>query len=290
MEWSRQRTVALLAGTLYLFAINLGGCTKSLEWPAPRVAQDFQQAESLQYRTGKPLLLVFLDSRSTVDKPMKRAMADPQVRGRLKELVECRLFRVNEDDRRYAAQFKVERAPSLILVHPDGTYHSYEATPSPSAILKFLDESQSVGQQPTRNSLIQRAPRYAWQTDLESALSSARESNRDALLVLYRGGTRDWSRIEKMLDRPEVFRRFGSMVHARVTGLIGAPKDVMSRFGVTALPAIVIVRTDGSSEKLELPTSFETIIQFADAARNREHQGVTSSMTSAAPEPAPVQP
>jgi hypothetical protein len=257
------------------------GCATKLDWPTPKRAHDFQRAEDLQERTGKSLLLVYLDSRSTMDKPMKAALRDHEVRERLKDMVECRLFRANEDDRRYAAQFRVERAPSLVLVHQDGTYHAYSDAPTASGILRFLDESRSPGQTPVHNSLIHRSPRYAWQNDLSAALQQATESNREALVVLYRGGTRDWPRVEDMLDRAEVFRRFDGMVHVRVTGLMGAPKDEMGRYGVSSLPALVIVRPDGSSEKLEMPTSFEAIIRFADGAKHSEISRGETSMSSA---------
>lgn len=271
--------IIMLLAPITLFA----GCVGKLDWPAPKRAHDFQRAEALQARTGKPLLLIFLDSRSAMDKPMKLALRDHHVRERLNGLLECRLFRANEDDRRYAAQFRMERAPSLILVHPDGTYHSYSETPTAAGIVNFLDESQGPGQVPVHNSLIHRAPRYAWQKELAPALKQASETNRDTLVVLYRGGTRDWSRVEDMLDRPEVFRRFDGMEHVRVTGLIGAPKDEMTRFEVMSLPALVIVRPDGSSEKLEMPRSYEAIIRFADGAKQHSHQGSATSATAASP-------
>lgn len=266
-----------------LWTSSNAGCATHSGRPAPRFAADFQRAEAWQEQTGKPLLLVFLDSRAARDKAMKACLKDAELKTRLAEALECRLFRANEADRRYVAQYHVERAPALVLVHADGTYHAFTEAPTPEAVRRFLDESRAPGANPTFNPLIARAPRYRWANDLETALKKAAESRRDALLVLYRNTTRDWSRISSMLDRAEVFRRFDGMVHARITGWVGRPTEAMDRFEITTLPALVIVRADGSVDRLELPISSEAIIRFADAARSRTAPAPPGSMTSVTP-------
>ncbi|MDO8632694.1 MAG: hypothetical protein Q7R41_19600, partial [Phycisphaerales bacterium] len=43
-----------------------------------------------------------------------------------------------------------------------------------------------------------------------------------------------------------------------------------ARFGVKNLPALVIVEPEGNARALELPTSYEAIVRFADGARRGE--------------------
>jgi hypothetical protein len=270
IQFRRFARVFIIGFVVFFVTSALSGCGSRLGWPSPRTASDFQRAEELQQRTGKPLLLVYLDSRAARDKAMKDCLKEPEVRARLNDFLECRL-----------AQYDVERAPSLVLVHADGTYQSYTETPTPESVHRFLVESRAPGERPSKNPLIARAPRYAWGNNLEAALRLGAESRREVLLVCHRGATRDWSRLEAMLSQPEVFRRFDGMLHVRITGWGGTPSEAMRRFGVNELPALVILHADGSFDRMELPMSSEAIIRFADSARGQQPSDAVAGALSA---------
>lgn len=259
------------------------GCVDRKEWFPPRQAGDFESAESIQRRTGRSVLYVYFDSRAQYDKPLRKSLADSGVKEKMGDLVRCSLYRTYEPDRRFAAQFRVEKAPALIVAHADGTYHSFVDPPTPERIQQFLIQSTEPGVAAARDERIARDVRYEWMTDLDAAMKEANRSNRSLLAVLYRGGSRDWNILSQMLERPEVFRRFDGWVHARLSGWAGAPKDAMNRLGVENVPALVIVRADGSSSVLLMPGNYEAIVRFADEA-GRVASGSPGASTTAAAE------
>lgn len=242
---------------------------------------DYEAAERLRASTGRPLLVQYLDTRSTYDKPFKKAVQDATARAGAHGFLHCRLFRPYEPDRRYVAQFGVERAPALILVHPDGTYHAYAGAGDAEAIARFLNDSQPPGLHPTTNPLIPRQPEFAWHDSLDVALEDAARDGNSTFVVLYRFWQRDWERIEPMLTRPEVYRRVAGLVHCKITRLAGSPTAEMQRFGVHQLPAIVLVRPDGTHESLSVPTGYEAVVRFVDRALHGERAAAATAPDAA---------
>ena len=96
-------------------------------------------------------------------------------------------------------------------------------------------------------------------------------TNQEIVVVFHRTLSSDWSKLKKFFTRREVHARLADMVHCR----IGLTKILTSthetRFGLLRLPAIVIVRRDRTHSVLELPTSYEAIIRFADAVRQQSN-------------------
>jgi hypothetical protein len=86
------------------------------------------------------------------------------------------------------------------------------------------------------------------------------------VVVFYRTLSRDWARLEPLLNRHEVSVRLAPMVHCRI-GLMRFLADAyITRFGALKLPAMVIAHPDGTYNALELPTSYEAIARFVDAS------------------------
>lgn len=269
---------------LVAFSALAAGCAERKDWFTPRQAGDFESAESIQRRTGRSVLFVYFDSRTQYDKPLRKSLVDAGVKEKIGDMIRCSLYRPYEPDRRFVAQFRVERAPALIVAHADGTYHAFVDPPTPERIQQFLDQSTKPGVAAARDERIARDVRYEWMTDLDAAMKEASRCNRSLLAVLYRGGSRDWNILTQMLERPEVFRRFDGWVHARVSGWVGAPRDAMTRLGVENVPALVIVRADGSSSILPMPGNYEAIVRFADEA-GRVASGSAGISTAAAESP-----
>jgi len=205
-------------------------------------------------------------SKDPVFAELKNGPASTELRDRVK----CVLYSTYEPDRRYVAQFGVQRAPSLVLVHPDGTYHSIPGPLTSERILRFFVESAQPGQTPVLNPNIPREPHYDWHRSLASAKETAEKTKEPIFIVLDRGFSRDWKKLRKMLERSEVYARFGRMVPCRPGLFFGGGGDARKQFGVNNLPAIVVLQRSGAYEVLETPVSYEAIVRFADRALMQE--------------------
>ena len=96
------------------------------------------------------------------------------------------------------------------------------------------------------------------------------ESVVDAVVfvVLDRWMTRDWLKLGPMVECRDVHSRVADMVHCRPNaGLWSGVDAACQHFGVANLPAVVVVRPDGSHQTLELPSSSTAIARFLDAAQ-----------------------
>ena len=228
---------------------------------------DYESAEKKIRRTGAELLVYYKRVPPGVDDPMHAALKGPKVKQLTGGHVRCVLSPSYEPDRRYVAQYGVERAPALIVVHPDGTYHAHAGVMAEPKIVEFLNNSTGSGNTPTINPHIPRIPSYSWHASLESATEEARQSGRSIFIVLDRWPSRDRRRLEKMLSRREVYSRLADMVHFQSGSLLKSAKSSANLFGVENLPALVIAHPDGDYRTLELPMNYEAIVRFADEAR-----------------------
>jgi len=255
---------------LFVLPILVPGCAAPLPyWTVPKWVAGYEEAERAARASGRGLLVYYRPTDQGVRDPVFHALQSPTVKERTAELVTCTLFQTHEPDRRYVEQYGVQRAPALILIHPDGTYHAHTGAQSVERIVEFLDSATPPGAEPTLNPHLPRQSIYSWHGSLEAAQQAADRTGQSILLVLDRWNTRDWERLRPMLERREVHARFADMIHCRPSSFWGGIDAARKKFGVANLPALVIIRTDGSFEALELPNSYETIARFADTARSR---------------------
>lgn len=263
------RRLTLLAG----LALVLGdpGCASKLPtWRGEGWVTDYDSAEREVRDSDRELLIVYQDAGYDADRSIEDALRDGPAAPLAKDYVCCSLVRSYEPDRRYAAQYGVTRAPGLIVVHRDGTYHASTGPLSPQEVVTFLENARPPGSRPAINPFIPRRADYRFLESLEEAQTVARQTGRDLLVVFHRTWSRDWDAIKKLLRRHEVYRRVANMVHCRVAvGGLSNPA-LISRFGTLALPALVIARPDGGFEVLQQPTSYEEIARFADRATRAE--------------------
>ena len=91
-------------------------------------------------------------------------------------------------------------------------------------------------------------------------------------------------RLEELLSRHEVYLRLSDMIHVRES-IPGRSRDTtITRFGGLHLPALVIVRTDGKHDILELPMSYEAIVRFSeDALAPGKRHGVSATASPVVP-------
>lgn len=244
-----------------------GGCSISL----PRLDSngwlgDFDKAERHVAESNKELLILYVSGRRGGESFMKAAMDSESLMAAVKDKVRCVLARSYEPDRRYVAQYGVDRSPAVILVHRDGTYHARTGLIAPDEIEAFLASAKPPGTRATYNAQIPRRAHYRWQDTIEPALSQASSEGKPLFIVYHRKISRDWMRLKKLLHRHEVCSRLTNLIHCRI-GLPGFRREMaITPFGALHLPAMVIVTPDGQHAVLELPTSPESVIQFADSA------------------------
>ncbi len=251
-----------------LLILTLPGCSAGwVRWVPGGWVNDYQSAERLAEAPERPLFILYRTKDRTAADPMFDALNSHEIKPRTSGCVRCCLFHSNASDRRYVAQFGVQRAPAVILIHADGTYHAQTGPQSGEQLARFFDAAHPPGTIPAHDPFISRQATYAWMRSLDAAQSAAKSQNRSVLIVLDRWMSRDWRRLHKLLDRPEVHARFVNMIHCRPGGVLGGGGAVAQTFGVTNLPALVILQPDGSHHALELPTSYESVIRFADARR-----------------------
>jgi len=225
---------------------------------------DYDTAEDQVRKTGRELLIAYVDPRPGRSGTSMDVLHDTLVRARTADYVCCRLYQSYEPDRRYAAQYGVERSPAIIIVHGDGTYHALEGPMSAEQVSRFLDEAVGPGAYPTVNHQIPREARYKWHDNVRSAEEESKGLNKAVLFVFHRRFSRDWQRLEEILSRREVYRRFSDMVHCRIDTFNPWSKVYVTQFGPVRLPAMVIADSDGTYDVLEKPTSCEAVVRFAD--------------------------
>jgi hypothetical protein len=265
-----------------LVSVAGAGCA-SLNRLAPvSWSADYDTAEARAQKTGREILIHYRDTRPGVEDRTSSALRDSAVRKLTRQYIRCELFKSYEPNRRYLAQFGVERAPALVVVHSDGTYHALTGLMSPVDIVRFLEEAGGPGAQPVRNPYIARRAEYHWHRSAESAYAAAEETGKPVLFVLHRGLSRDWGRLKKMLNRPEVYSRFSEMVHCRLSSLGPSAKREAERLEVGRWPALVIVHGDGSYYPLELPTSYEQVVRFADRYGSPSAKALEGAATAGA--------
>lgn len=233
-------------------------------WPGVTWTADYENAEQKASELGTGVLFLFTNHDRTKPDALRDHLKDPTQRGAASAYIPALLFKRNESDRRYADQFGVQRAPAIIVVHPDGSYHSTQGVLSTEKATEFLTQAVPPGTAPKLNPHIARRLGYYWHRDWATAKKAAEDNQREMFVVLERWMSRDWDILEPMIERREVYSRVAHMVHCRPGTAWNSAGAVATQLGVQNFPAIVIVPVSGDPRILELPTSYEAIVRFAD--------------------------
>lgn len=238
-------------------------------------SQSYDDAEARVRKTDRELLICYRTGKADGNRGIDKMLNADTLRRRTKAYVRCRLYASHEPDRRYVAQYGVDRAPALIVVHRDGTYHAIGAPSSSTEVVAFLDSAGTNSMEPTANPHIPRAVNYVWRKDYETAVQSARQEGRPVFVVITKALNRPWGSLRDLLERREVYGRVAGMIHCRLSTLFPSGRALVRDLGISQLPALVIVHTDGTSHVLEAPTSYEQVVRFTD-----RHAFPTASATA----------
>lgn len=280
-EEKTYRKIAFVGLGLWL-TLAATGCTTVGKWSMGGWVANSETAERMAERHDRDMFIHFRDSSHRQLETTGEALQDPVVEERLENVVCCRMFRSYAHDRRYVAQFGVERAPALIYVRNDGTYHAREGAANVEEILALLDAAQSPGRRVQEDPWIPRSAPYRWLDDPQEALAESRDSKRPALFVFYRWMRGDWDDLEELLHRHEVYPRFANAVHCRLSSLNGAGKAQAQAFGIENWPALVIAFPDDTYASLELPTGYEQIARFAENTLGEPGRATTATAAASA--------
>ena len=241
------------------------GCASSQRLFTNGWYADFEEAEQHRASSGQPMLIYYRSHSVRRDTPMEERLNTPALRARLDDYVPCKLFRSHEPHRRYAAQYGVLRAPALVVVHPDGTFHRMEGLASVEKVSAFLDEAQPPGDRPTYDPLLPRKRNYVWHGSIHDAEDEADTLQRPILYLLTASFSGQWDDMKKLFSQREVHVRCQDVTTCRLDSWSSDGGTVAERAEVREWPAVVIERLDGSFVSLERPASYEEICRFLDA-------------------------
>lgn len=228
---------------------------------------DYQTAERRQRDTGRPILIFYKNHLDPLCGMMDRTLREPAVRSAASgAFVRCVLMTDYDPDRVYVAQYGVTRAPALIVVHPDGTFHAREGLLSADEVATFLEEARPPGRMPIVNPYVPRAAEFRWTSDLKEARASAAGQGKP-LLILFKWwlGRDDW-RMQRILELPEAYRLVADCVHCRLDYDHLPSRARMAELSVHRTPALIVERPDGSRMTLEGLVPPDDVVRFLQTA------------------------
>ncbi len=145
------RTMVAVAPALCI--CYLAGCMSLGGW-----CNDYDTAEARQRRDPRDLIIFYKDYFDESSSVAQTALNSPEVKAMTGGMVRCLLVTDYEPDRAYVAQFGVQRAPAVIVVRTDGTYHARVGPMSPRDVIGLLTSASLPGKTPEFDPYILRPP------------------------------------------------------------------------------------------------------------------------------------
>jgi len=264
-RWTaRSQRAARGAACLFLICLP-AGC-------APQWFLEYQTAENQARAKEQPLVIFYKDPFDLQSSAMEDLLESPAARPPLNGKVRCLLTTEFAPHRRYVAQYGILQPPALAIVHPDGTYHS---TSGPITTIdqlrQFFAQARPPGLVPVANPQIPRnidIRFYRWEGDFEAALSKARRQGRE-LCIVYKWWLSPESNdlLAVLHSRPEVARHFADTINCLLDLDYAPNRAFVRRFGVTTVPAIILVHRDGTYHSHTGAMSADQIIRFVTASQ-----------------------
>ena len=155
----------------------------------------------------------------------------------------------------------------MILVHRDGTYHQRTGVMSAEGITNFLKTAAPPGQQPMINPQIPREIDYDWEADYERAFEIAEQQHRPVFIFYKSVVSADANEMFGTLDRPDVAELFDDTVNCLLDWGYAPNRRFMTQYGVTNVPALVIVNPDGTHHARQGRMTAAQVISFVRTAK-----------------------
>ncbi|UCG17653.1 MAG: hypothetical protein JSV19_06415 [Phycisphaerales bacterium] len=197
-------------------------------------------------RRNRKLLIVYKWWLSGESTELLRRLSKPEVARHFADMVHCILDWDYIPNRRHMARYGIQKVPALVIVHQDGTYHSNVGLHDISGIVRFAVNARAPGRKPGTSTRDRVAPPYRWNRDFDRASALARRQDKNLFVFYYSVFSNESNTMEQRLNRSDVASLFSDTVHCKMDW--GAPenREVMARYGVSRVPALVIIRPDGT--------------------------------------------
>jgi len=231
------------------------------------VLVNFSRAERLGKQQQKKLFLYYESWLSADCGEMKRQIQSSMVQQLLADKIVCFLEESYEPNVRYVAQYGVHRYPAVILIHADGTYHQRTGVMSAEGIADFIATATPPGRQPMINPQIPREIDYGWEADYERAFEIAAQQHRPVFIFYKSVVSTDANEMLGTLDRPDVAELFDDTVNCLLDWGYPPNRRFMIQYGVTNVPAIVIVNPNGTHHARQGRMTAAQVISFVRSAK-----------------------
>ncbi|MGB0715539.1 MAG: hypothetical protein ACPGXK_06665 [Phycisphaerae bacterium] len=272
-----ERTWTLTALPLFclgLMAWGMTGCAASQSILTNGWYADYEVAEEQHHATGQPLLIYYRRHSVRRDTLMETRLKDPELSAHVNGFMRCKLFRSHEPHRRYMAQYGVDRAPALVIVHPDGSYHRLIGLATNEKLVAFLQESAPPGEWPIYDPLLPRKRDYAWHDTLAKAERDAEERERPVLFVLTESMSGQWDEMKKLFAQRAVHIRCRDVTTCHLDSWSADAGRIVEESGVQYWPALVLRMPGGGIAILEQPDSYEQVCRFLDRPDLNQNGGL----------------
>ncbi len=271
MSQPRLRCACLQSATLLIILLGSQGC-------APQWVYSYVDAERLAKPLEKPILVFYrhhLDARSG---EILERLSQPPLAPMLNRYVRCSLISAYDPNRRFLAQYGVTSPPAIVIIHPDGTFHSLQEPFDTARIASFLGTSKPPGKLPRADIQVTRPPDYLFRAEgtFEKAVSKAQRQNRD-LLILYKWWLNsDSNEMIYRMSRPEIAARCTETINCILDWDYVPNREHAANFGVTTFPALIVVHQDGSYQTRKGLGTVEEIARFLSTSLNQDRGRPTS--------------
>lgn len=255
---------------------GLSGC-------GPHWVYTFVEAENLARPREKPIFVCYRDPFDPVSGRMFDILSTPEAGDLVKNMVCCTLVTEYDPNRRFMAQYGCNDAPAMVIIHPDGTYHS---RPGPlddmQQLRAFVESAKPPGQKPNVDIQIPRPSDWVVRAegDYEVAVQKAKRQNRKMIVVYKWWLDASSTELLRRLLRPEVAARTTETINCVLDWDYIPNRAFVSRYGVTQFPAIIVVHQDGSHQAHNGLASTEEIARFLTRALTSSGSGGAGARSS----------
>ena len=249
-----------------LVTVVAPGCANKWYYSYAEVEQERLRDRQLG-RPERDMLLFYKDHLDAKSGQVQDVLNSPLVKPLTAGKVLCMLVTDFAPNQRYMAQYGVDSAPALVLVHPDGTYHARQGLLSPEQACDFLAGAVGPGATPRTDLQIPPVPDYYWHGSFEQAVDLADRQNRPLFIVYKWWLSAESTELLNRLSQSRVRRQFSDMVHCLLDWDYVPNRTHLARYGVSKVPSMIIVRPDGTYHKLVGLATAEQIIRFAVNSR-----------------------